>query len=351
MSTATGSGTAPSPSRPRIALVGAGLVGSGWAIVFARAGHPVVLHDADPLQRQRALDWVARQLADLAAPGLIAESPATIAARVTAAASLPEALAGATYVQESIVERLDVKQRLYAEMDAVAAPETILASSTSAFPTSAIAAGLAGRARCIVAHPVNPPYLVPLVEVSGAPFTAERTVERTLALMRAVGQSPIHVRREIHGFVLNRLQWTLLAEACRLVADGVASVDDVDAAVRDGLGRRWAFLGPFEVGDLNAPGGLADYLQRFAPTIEEINAPGAGGPFRLDAAQVAALHAARRARLPEPERAARTAWRDRRLMALARHLADADTAAQSTTATASAGSSAAVDDTAKPRPG
>jgi 3-hydroxyacyl-CoA dehydrogenase len=324
MSTATGPDvTSTGAPRPRVALVGAGLVGSGWAIVFARAGHEVALYDADPLQRQRALEWVARQLVDLQAQGLIAETPVAVAARIRAAASLPEALAGASYVQESIVERLDVKQGLYAEMDVLAAPGTILASSTSAFPTSAIADGLAGRARCIVAHPVNPPYLVPLVEVSGAPFTAAGTVERTLELMRAVGQAPIHVRREIHGFVLNRLQWTLLAEGCRLVADGVASVDDVDAAIRDGLGRRWAFLGPFEVGDLNAPGGLADYLERFAPTIEAINAPAADGPFRLDPAQVAALHAARRALLPEPERAARMAWRDRRLMALARHLAAA----------------------------
>jgi L-gulonate 3-dehydrogenase len=331
MSTASGPDVAaPGAPRPVVALVGAGLVGSGWAIVFARAGHDVAVYDAEPRQRQRALEWVSRQLGDLQAQGLIAESPATIAARIRAVASLPEALDGAGYVQESIVERLDVKQRLYAEMDALAAPGTILASSTSAFPTSAMAETLAGRARCIVAHPVNPPYLVPLVEVSGAPFTAAGTVERTLALMRAVGQAPIHVRREIHGFVLNRLQWTLLAEACRLVADGVASVDDVDAAIRDGLGRRWAFLGPFEVGDLNAPGGLADYLERFAPTIEAINAPAADGPFTLDPAQVAALHAARRALLPEPERAARTAWRDRRLMALTRHLTEAVAATAST---------------------
>jgi len=316
-------GSPDAPSLPRVALVGAGLVGSGWAIVFARAGCEVAMYDAEPLQRQRALEWVGRQLVDLQSQGLIAEPPAAIAARIHDAPSLPQALAGAAFVQESIVERLDVKQRLYAEMDAAAAPGTILASSTSAFPTSAIAEGLAGRARCIVAHPVNPPYLVPLVEVSGAPFTAPETVARTLELMRAVGQAPIHVRREIHGFVLNRLQWTLLAEACRLVADGVASVDDVDAAIRDGLGRRWAFLGPFEVGDLNAPRGLGDYLERFAPTIEKINAPAAAGPFRLEPERIAALHAARRELLPEPQRVERLAWRDRRLMALARHLAEA----------------------------
>lgn len=303
----------------RVALVGAGLVGAGWAIVFARAGFTVALHDAQAGQAERALRGIDGSLADLQHLGLLRESPATIAARISICRTLEAALEGVEYVQESIVERLEAKQQLYAAMDAIAAPATILASSTSAFPASEIAGALPGRARCIVAHPVNPPYLVPLVEVSGAPFTAAVTVQRTLALQREVGQAPIHVRREVLGFVLNRLQWTLLAEGCRLVADGVASVDEVDAAIRDGLGRRWAFIGPFEVGDLNAPGGLRDYLERFGPTIERINA--ASG-FHLEPAQVEALHAARRELLPEPERAARAAWRDRRLMALARHLAE-----------------------------
>jgi 3-hydroxyacyl-CoA dehydrogenase len=305
----------------RIALVGAGLVGSGWAIVFARAGAAVTLHDAQPGQAGRALGGIEASLADLQRLGLLGETPAVIRARIAVADSLAAALEGADYVQESIVERLELKQQLYAQMDALAAPGAILASSTSAFPTSAMAGAVPGRARCIVAHPVNPPYLVPLVEVSGAPFTDDGVVQRTLGLLRECGQAPIHVRREVHGFVLNRLQWTLLAEGCRLVADGVASVDDVDAAIRDGLGRRWAFIGPFEVGDLNAPAGLRDYLERFGPTIERINE--ASG-FRLDPAQVEALHAARRALLPEPARAARAAWRDRRLMALSRHLAEAE---------------------------
>lgn len=314
----------------RVALVGAGLVGSGWALVFARAGLEVLLHDAAPGQAARALQSVAASLAELERCGLLREPAAAVAARIRVAEALPAALAGADYVQESIVERLDAKRALYAQMDAIAAPGTILASSTSAFPVSAMAEGLRGAARCVVAHPVNPPYLVPLVEVCGAPFTAEATIRRTLDLLRAVGQAPIHVRREVHGFVLNRLQWTLLAEGCRLVADGVASVEDVDAAIRDGLGRRWAFMGPFEVGDLNAPGGLRDYLERFGPTIERINE--AAG-FRLEPAQVEALHAARRALLPEPQRTSRLAWRDRRLMALARHLAEA-TRAEAPPATA-----------------
>ncbi len=311
----------------RVALVGAGLVGSAWAIVFARAGLRVALYDADGAQLTRALDWLVQQLGELAAQRLIDEPVQQVLARVHAARSLAEALDGADHVQESIVERLDAKQALFAAMDAIVAPTVVLASSTSAFPTSELAAGIPGRARCIVAHPVNPPYLVPLVEVCGAPFTSTATIARTLGLMREIGQAPIHVRREIRGFVLNRLQWTLLAEACRLVADGVASVDDIDAAVRDGLGRRWSFMGPFEVGDLNAPGGLADYLERFAPTIEAINAAAAEAPWRYEAARVAALHAARRAQLAEPERAGRMAWRDRRLMALTRHLAKTEAGA------------------------
>ena len=314
------SGTPQDPDCRRIALVGAGLVGAGWALVFARAGREVALYDAQPGQAERALQSIAGSLADLGRLGLLREPPAAVAARICVADSLQAALSGAGYVQESIVERLEDKRRLFTAMDALAAPGVVLASSTSAFPTSAMAGDLPGRARCLVAHPVNPPYLVPLVEVSGAEFTAEASVSRTLALQRAVGQAPIHVRREVHGFVLNRLQWSLLAEAIRLVEDGVVGVDEVDAAIRDGLGRRWAFLGPFEVGDLNAPGGLRDYLERFGPTIERINE--AAG-FRLDPELVQSLHAARRALLPESARAERMAWRDRRLMALAQHLAAA----------------------------
>ncbi len=301
----------------RVAVVGAGLVGASWAVVFARAGLQVRLHDADAQQLPRAQDAVRRSLAALHAAGLLSEPVAAVLERVRSCVSLSQALADAQYVQESIVESLPAKQALFAAMDPLAPTEAILASSTSAFVTSSFADALPGRGRCVVAHPVNPPHLVPFVEVSGAPFTRDSVVADTLSLMTRVGQSPIHVRREIRGFVLNRLQWTLMAEAYRLVSEGVASAQDIDAAVRDGLGRRWAFMGPFEVGDLNAPDGIADYLARFGPTIEAISESRSAAPLRLDPDVNAQLQSELRTKWPAGQRAERLADRDERLLKLA----------------------------------
>ena len=309
------------PSGERVAIVGTGLVGASWAVVFARAGLTVNGFDAMPTQRVQALAFIDAALQSLAQAGLLADPPAVVRARVTMVDTLSDALIDASYVQESIAESLPAKQALFAALDQAADPDAILASSTSSFPISSIAGELTGRARCLVAHPVNPPHLIPFVEVSGAEFTAADVVERTLRLQREVGQSPIHVRREIEGFVLNRLQWSLLAEACRLVADGVVGVDEVDAALRDGLGRRWAFMGPFEVGDLNAPGGLADYLSRFAPTIQAIATSRGAQPVPLDAGFVSAADADCRKRWPQSEREARLTSRDARLLELAAMLA------------------------------
>lgn len=311
----------PSPLTGPVALVGAGLVGSSWAVVFARAGLEVRVHDLQPAQLERSRAAVAGAVESLARAGLLRDAPSAVIGRVSFEPQLEAALCGAGYVQESAIESLPVKRELFARLDAIASPATVLASSTSAFATSSFADGLPGRARCLVAHPVNPPHLIPFVEVCPAPFTDPAVVERTLALMDAVGQSPIHVRREIHGFVLNRLQWSLLGEAYRMVAAGVATAEDIDRAVRDGLGRRWAFMGPFEVGDLNAPGGLGDYLRRFGDTIEQIDASRQGEPLRLDATVLERLDAELRGRWPQDARTARLEARDRRLLGLSVHLA------------------------------
>ena len=193
-----------------------------------------------------------------------------------------------------------------------------LASSTSGIPASRFTEALTGRARCLVAHPVNPPYLVPLVELVGAPWTDPAVVERVRALMLRVGQVPVVAHRETPGFVLNRLQAALVAEAFRMVRDGVMDPADVDACVRDGLGRRWAFMGPFETIDLNAPAGVADYAGRYGPLFAAVTAEQT--PYDFDAPTVARVDAERRAALPVGEIAARSGWRDRRLMALAAHL-------------------------------
>jgi 3-hydroxyacyl-CoA dehydrogenase len=301
----------------RIAVVGAGLIGRAWAMVFARAGCSVALWDKLPGVADAAMEQIRARLGDLQAAGLVEEAPATIAARIEPAATLDACLAGAVHVQEQGPERVEVKRELFAELDERSPPDAVLASSTSGIPASAFTEALPGRARCLVAHPVNPPYLVPLVELVGAPWTSPDAVARTRALMHRVGQVPVTAMKETRGFVLNRMQAALVAEAFRLVLDGVMSVEDVDACVRDGLGLRWSFMGPFETIDLNAPGGVADYAARFGPLLGSITAEQA--PYDFDAITVDKVAGERRAALPLAEIEERSAWRDRRLMALLAH--------------------------------
>ena len=304
-------------SGDRIAVVGAGLVGSGWAIVFARAGLPVALYDSEPGAAERARGIVADRLDDLRDAGLI-DDPAAVLARVTVADTLAEALEGAVYVQESVFERVDVKAAVMSEIDAVVGPDTWIGSSSSGLAASLYTGHVDCRARCLVAHPVNPPYLAPIVELVPAPWTAPETVTGVRALMERVGQSPVEMSREAEGFILNRLQGVLLMEAWRLVEQGLATVEDVDKTISQGLGLRWAFMGPFETIDLNAPGGVADYARRLRALYQSIAA--STPEHRVwDEALIANVEAQRRAILPAEELPARAAWRDRRLMALARH--------------------------------
>lgn len=301
----------------RIAVVGAGLIGRAWAMVFARAGMAVSLWDRLPGVAEGAMPLIRDRLADLRAAGLVQEEPEAIAARIAPAATLAECVAGAVHVQENGPERLAPKQELFAELDQLCPPGVVLASSTSGIPASEFTGNLAGRGRCLVAHPVNPPYLVPLVELVGAPWTDPAMVARTRALMERVGQVPVTAFRETRGFVLNRLQAALVAEAFRLVRDGVMSAEDVDRCVKDGLGLRWSFMGPFETIDLNAPGGVADYAERFGPLMGGITEEQT--PFDYDAATVGRVTADRRAALALERIGERSAWRDRRLMALIAH--------------------------------
>src|SRR3954463_3568819 len=302
---------------PNAAIVGAGLIGRSWAVVFARAGWAVWLTDLSAEALAAAPGLIRQALDDLAAHGL-ADDPAAAAARVVPAASLAEAVASADLVQENGPETVEAKRVIFADLDRAAPPTTILASSTSFIPASAFSEGLPGRERCLVGHPVNPPHLVPVVELCGAPWTAPETITRARALYADAGQSPITVNREIFGFVLNRLQGALLAEAFRLVGEGVVSPQDLDVTLKDGLGLRWSFMGPFETIELNAPGGIADYCARYAGSMKRIAADPAT-PAVFEADNVARILAAWN-RTPAPDEILRkSAWRDRRLAALQAH--------------------------------
>ncbi len=302
-----------------VGIVGAGLIGRAWAIVFARAGFAVKIWDVAPAATAAAQGFIAERLPELRAAGLLRDAPAAVLARISPVATLAEAVAGVVHVQENGPERVPEKTALFAEMDRLAAPDVVLASSTSGIPARAFTEALAGRGRTLVAHPVNPPYLIPVVELCPAPWTDPAIVTRTRGLMERAGQVPATVNREVAGFVLNRLQIALVSEAMRLVADGVISAEDVDATVKHGLGLRWSFMGPLETIDLNAPGGLADYLGRYGGLYTEVQEE--TRPLALTAELIAGLHGARRAVLPMEAQAARQEWRDRRLMGLLAHKA------------------------------
>jgi L-gulonate 3-dehydrogenase len=303
----------------KVAVIGAGLIGRAWSIVFARAGMEVALWDKFPETIPAALDYIADRLPELHEAGLLAEAPEVVLARITPAATIAEAVAGVDYVQENGPERLAEKQELFAELDRQAAPHVVLASSTSGIPASDFSGNLRGRDRCLVAHPVNPPYLIPLVEICPAPWTSAAAVARTREIMVMAKQVPATIHREIQGFALNRLQGALLAEAFRLVDDGLISPEDLDATVKHGLGLRWAFMGPFETIDLNAPGGLADYCARYGGLYADLQQQMT--PREWTPELVRKLDTAQREALPINMQPVRQEWRDRRLMALLAHKA------------------------------
>ncbi|ODA95493.1 3-hydroxyacyl-CoA dehydrogenase [Mesorhizobium sp. SEMIA 3007] len=307
-----------------VAIVGSGFIGRAWAISFARAGHDVRMWDQSPAATGGARDYIEGVLGDLAANDLLrGQSVDTVLARIAIVAELAEALAGATHVQENTPENLDVKREVFSLIDRLAGPQTIIASSTSALLPSKFTDHLQGRHRCLVVHPINPPYLIPAAEVVPAPWTSAETLEKTRAFLIDAGHAPLVMKRELDGFIMNRLQGALLEEAFRLVADGYASVEDVDIGIRDGLALRWSFMGPFETIDLNAPGGVRDYVDRYQGIYSNIfpqmlrRVDWAGDVMKT-------VEAERSKRLPRENLGDRQVWRDRRLMALAAHKKKSD---------------------------
>lgn len=303
-----------------ITIVGAGLVGRAWAFLFARAGMSVRVWDKEPDVLKRFAADIAAMVEKAAPYGRGGDED--LPARIRTFASLEDAVQNADLVQESGPEVLSVKQGLFAELDAITPEQAIIASSSSALKVSQYAAGLAGRARCLVGHPVNPPHLVPVVELSPGPDTAPEAMDRAEAIYRAAGQVPVRLSREIDGFVLNRLQAVVLAEALRLVSEGVVTVQGLDDTVRHGLGRRWAFMGPLETWVLNSPGGVIDTYARYGHVMARLADDCARGEaFTEEAAQKVAEGFDGRWATPEEVRR-RQEWRDGELAALDRHLID-----------------------------
>jgi 3-hydroxybutyryl-CoA dehydrogenase len=231
------------PAKARIAVIGAGLMGHGIAQVFALAGHDVTITDSFAPNLATAKSRIAANLRDLG------EDESAVA-RVRTVADLAEAVRERDYVVEAVSEDLARKQKLFAEIERHARADTILASNTSVIPITAIMQGLAARERALGTHWWNPPFLVPLVEVIETQWTSPQTIAWTMSLHAAAGKQPAHVKKDVPGFIGNRLQHALWREAISLVEHGICDAETVDAVVKASFGRRLPVLGPLENADL-----------------------------------------------------------------------------------------------------
>lgn len=298
-----------------IALIGGGNIGISWAIVFARAGYSVRIYDTNAEALKKALPAMHDRLIQMQKSGMLEQDPASIAARVSITNDLAEAVTGAAYIQESAIEDLALKTRLFTELDTLAADDAVLASSTSSFSASSFTTSLKGRARCLVAHPANPAHILPVVELAPAPWTSETTVEKARALLTSAGKMPVILNQEKDGFIYNRLQGAVLREAYALLEEGIASTADIDRIMTFGLGLRWSVVGPFETADLNYEGGIGEHARRMAENYRRMDRSG-------DTTQawskdlVAKAEAQRRAALPLSAWPQRVEWRDQALMSM-----------------------------------
>ena len=255
----------------KVAVIGCGLIGQSWATSFLSAGFDVSLFD--PLEGVTALakEKIKAKLSDLQNFGILDNKNwSDYGNKIHLAPDLSEAVEGCFYVQESGPEDLDIKKELTTKIDAATADNIPIASSTSGIPASLYASGVKGQYRCLVAHPINPPHLIPAVEIVPAPFTSETIIQVVKEVIVLIDKKPLELKREIPGFVVNRLQGALLSEAFNLIKKDIASAEDIDKAVSEGLGLRWSFMGPFQTIHLNAPEGISGYVERYEKMYGEM---------------------------------------------------------------------------------
>ena len=250
--------------KKKVALIGCGLIGQSWAISFLSAGFEVSLFDPVEGVTIQSKEKIKAKLKELQNYGLLKNKKISdFFEKIHLAQDIQQAIEGSIYVQESGPEDLGIKKALTKEIDAATPDNIPIASSTSGIPTSLYAVDLKGKDRCLVAHPINPPHLIPAVEIVPAPFTSEVITQTVKDIMISIDKEPLELKKEIPGFVVNRLQGALLSEAFKLVKDGISSAENIDKAISEGLGLRWSFMGPFQTIHLNAPEGITGYIKRY----------------------------------------------------------------------------------------
>lgn len=248
---------------PRLSVIGCGLIGESWAALGLSRGWTVLAWDPDPAARATLSNRVEKPLAHLAELGFSGGTTANL----IVCDDLESAVRESDLIQENAPEKVAIKHALYASLEAAAPHEAIIASSTSALTWSALSPGLSRTARFITAHPFNPPHLIPLVELFG---TDQAVLARAEALYRALGRTPVRLKKDAVGHLANRLASALWREAVNIVAEGIADVEDVDAALREGPGLRWSVLGAHMAYHLGGgPGGMRSYLEHLGPSQVE----------------------------------------------------------------------------------
>lgn len=250
-----------------VAVIGTGVIGASWCTCFLAHGFRVMATDPAPGAEQRLREQVARQWPDAVALGAVEGSDP---AQLQFVADRRAAVARADFVQENGPERLEFKREMFALLDSAAPAHAVLASSSSGIPASEFQTACTRPERVLIGHPFNPPHLIPLVEVVGGKLTSAQTVRTTLDFYRSAGRKPIAINKELKGFVTNRLQAALWREAYGLVHAGVATVEDIDTAIANGPGLRWAIRGPFTTQHLSGgEGGLRHVLKHLGPPMDD----------------------------------------------------------------------------------
>jgi 3-hydroxyacyl-CoA dehydrogenase len=246
----------------RVAIIGTGVIGASWAALFLAKGLDVVATDIAP-----NAEVALKRFVDAAWPALrrLGLSPGALQSKLAFTPDLATAVKGADLVQENGPERIDFKKKLYGDLDQLLPPDVIIASSSSGLTMSEIQSGCPSHPeRCVIAHPFNPPHLIPLVEIVGGTRTSQETIERVTEFFTSLGKQTVHLHKEVPGHVANRLQAALAREVYHLVAEGVVSAADVDAALCWGPGLRWGVMGNMMLNHLGGgQGGIEHFLQQF----------------------------------------------------------------------------------------
>lgn len=302
-----------------VAIIGAGLIGAGWATIFVNAGMNIRVYDQSSEILGRLKDAVAYNLKEMAKFGL-AETVTLPSGIIEICSSIEDAVLGADYVQESVLETADVKREVSKAIDVAIAPGVFVGSSSSGIPASQFTEKLKNRDRFYVVHPVNPPHLIPVVEIVPAPWSDPAAIPALRSFMEKIGRKPVVLSNEIEGFILNRLQGALLNEAWSLFSEGYATTADIDRTISEGLGLRWSFMGPFETIDLNAPGGITDYAARLGELYHGM-ARSRTEPKRWSQEAISKAASEMQNRFADTSSGSRLRARDARLMALLAHKA------------------------------